>query len=287
MEKSRIKELRKLLRPIPVSQFLHYRDWLKALYVSVKAQDADYSYTQFAEDLGFSKTNVLRLVVAGSRPLTAKAGEKIALALGLTGGTKKYWLTLVSYNGERLPVLRDKYFAMLMELKSQQQPHELDPLQAEYFSEWFHPVIREMTELKTFDGTPEWIRDRLEFPLRLDQVRKSLEVLAKLKVIRFDTEKGRFVRSLEKIRTDSEVDSLAVVRYHQKMIEMGKESITTVDETRRDVRAVTIAIPEKSIAILKGKIEEWIFEMAQLESGEHDADQVIQINVQMFPFTKK
>jgi len=236
MEKSRIKGLKKLLKPIPVSKFLHYRDWLKALFLSAKSQDNDYSYAQFADDLGFSKTNVLRLVITGSRPLTLKAAEKIASALAMTGGAKKYWLALVAYNGERLPALRDKYFAILMELKAEQQPYELDPLQAEYFSEWYHPVVREMTGLLAFDGTPEWIRDHLEFTVRLDQVRRSFEVLTKLKVIRFDAEKGRYVRSQERIRTDSEVDSIAVVRYHQKMIEMGKESITTIDEKRRDVR---------------------------------------------------
>jgi uncharacterized protein (TIGR02147 family) len=286
MEKSRIKDLKKMLKLIPVSQFLHYRDWLKALYLSTKSKVNDYSYTQFADDLGFSKTNVLRLVIAGSRPLSGKAAEKIAHALAMTGGVRKYWLALVAYNGERLPVLRDKYFATLMELKAEQQPHELDPLQAEYFSEWYHPVVREMTGLHAFDGTPEWIRDHLEFTLRLDQVRRSLEVLTKLKVIRFDAEKGRYVRTLEKIRTDSEVDSMAVVRYHQKMIEMGKESITTIEESRRDVRALTVALPEKSIAILKGKIEEWITEMAQMEKDDDTPEQVIQINVQMFPFTK-
>jgi uncharacterized protein (TIGR02147 family) len=287
MEESRIKELKKLLKPIPVSRFLHYRDWLKALYLAVKSQYEDYSYIQFADDLGFSKTNVLRLVINGSRPLTSKAAEKIALSLSMTGKAKKYWLVLVAYNGERLPVLRDTYFSSLIELKTEERPHELDPLQAEYFSEWYHPVVREMTGLSAFDGTPEWIRDHLEFNVRLDQVRRSLEVLTTLRVIRFDAGKGRYVRSQEKIRTDSEVDSMAVVRYHHKMIEMGKESITTIDEARRDVRAVTVALPEKSIAILKGKIEEWMAEIAQLERDEDEAEQVIQINVQMFPFTKK
>jgi len=287
MNQSRIKELKKLVRLIPVSQFLHYRDWLRALYTSIKSQHETYTYIQFADDLGFSKTNVLRLVITGNRPLTAKAGEKISRALNMTGGAKKYWATLVAYNGERSPSMRDRYFSKLMELKAEQQPHELDPLQAEYFSEWYHPVVREMTALKAFDGTPEWIRDNLQFTLRLDQVRQSLDVLTKLKIICFDAEAGRFVRSLAEIRTDSEVDSIAVIRYHQKMIEMGKESITTVDETRRDVRALTMALSEKSIILLKGKIEQWINEMAQMEIGDGDPDQVIQINVQMFPFTKK
>lgn len=286
MVTSGIKTLKELCQVIPVTQYLHYRDWLKALYASAKARLDEYSYLQFAEDLSFSKTNVLRLVIAGKRPLTVKAAEKIATALSLTGATRRFWLALVAYNGERLPAKRDQLFQTLMSLKTQSRPHELDPLQAEYFSEWYHPVVREMTGLKDFDGSPEWIRDRLFFPVRLEQVKRSLEVLSDLKVIRFDTNKGRYVRCGTTIRTRAEVDSMAIVRYHQKMIEIGKESLTSVDEDRRDVRAVTISVSEKNLTVLKGKIEEWVSEMAAMEETEDGADQVVQINVQMFPFTK-
>lgn len=287
MAKSGIKELKKLTGLIPVSQCLHYRDWLKALYAAVKAQIDEYSYLHFAEDLGFSKTNVMRLVIAGKRPLTLKAAEKITQSLGLTGVHRKFWLTLVAYNGERHPAKRDSLFQTLISLKSESRPHELDPLQAEYFGEWYHPVIREITGLSAFDGSAEWIRDHLAFPLRLEQIRRSLEILSGLKVIRFDTAKGSYFRTDAPIKTDSEVDSMAIVRFHQKMIEIGKESVTTVQEDRRDIRAVTIAIAEKNIPLLKGKIEEWIMEMAGMEGDASDADQVVQINVQMFPFTRK
>lgn len=287
MKTDGIKELKRLAAVIPVTQSLHYRDWLKALYAAAKARHAAYSYLKFAEDLGFSRSNVLRLVIAGRRPLTVKAAEKIAQALAMSGSAKRFWLTLVSYNGERLPANRDVLFQTLMELKTGSVPHELDPLQAEYFSEWYHPVVREMTGLRAFDGSPEWIRDRMVFPLRLEQIRRSMEVLSALRVIRFVPELGKYVRSDETIRTDAEVDSMAIVRYHQKMIEIGKESITTVEDTRRDVRAVTIAVAEKHLPLLKGKIEEWIMEMAAMEGDPAETDQVVQINVQMFPFTKK
>jgi uncharacterized protein (TIGR02147 family) len=287
MKKDTIKELRKLTAVLPVTRCLHYRDFLKSLYAAMKALLPEYSYLQLAEDLGFSRTNVLRLVIAGQRPLTVKAAEKIAQGLALTGSSRKFWLTMVAYNGERLPARRDRLFQDLMSLKTESAPHELDPLQAEYFSEWYHPVIREMTGLAAFDGSPEWIRDHLAFPLRLEQIRRSLEVLAGLRVIRFAPEFGRYVRTDETIRTDAEVDSMAIVRYHQKMIEIGKEAVTTVDEQRRDVRAVTISVAEKHLPLLKGRIEEWILEMAAMEGDPAETDQVVQINVQMFPFTRK
>jgi uncharacterized protein (TIGR02147 family) len=86
--------------------------------------------------------------------------------------------------------------------------------------------------------------------------------------------------------TVAEVDSLALVRYHQKMIEMGREAITTVPEDERDVRAVTVTLPRRVVPLLKGRIEEWVKEIAALESPGDPGDEVIQVNVQMFPFTK-
>lgn len=278
--------LRKIAGEVQVTQHLSYRDFLRALYTRAKAEISSYSYLQFAEDLGFSRTNVLRLVIVGERPLTAKAASKIAKAIDLHGSSLRYWTTLVNYANERLPQQRDQLFRLLMSYKTRAEPVALGATEAEYYGEWYHPVIREMTALQGFDGSAEWLKARLAFPLRLEQIKRSLELLAQLGYIRLDKRAGRYVRSEQRVATDAEVDSLAVVRYHQKMIEIGRESITTVDEDQRDVRAVTVTLPKDRIAVLKGKIEEWVNEIAAMEEDGVAGDEVIQVNVQMFPFTK-
>ena len=282
--------IRAAARELPVTQFLSHRDYLRALYVRMKQQAKSYSYLQFAVDLGFSRTNVLRLVIIGQRPLTAKAGERIAKALELHGPERRYFSTLVKYAQARVAAEREELFKQLVSEKTKAKPAELGPDQAEYFGEWYHPVIREMTALAGFDGDPSWIKERLGFPLRLEQIRRSLELLAKLGVIQCDSASGRYHRSELKVATDAEVDSLALIRFHQKMIEIGRESITTIDEDRRDIRAVTVTLPRELIPILKGKIEAWVMEIAAMEDAQGDqgraGDQVIQVNVQMFPFTK-
>jgi uncharacterized protein (TIGR02147 family) len=278
--------LRQVAAGLAVTDYLAYRDYLKALYVRAKALSDSYSYLQIAEDLGFSRTNVVRLVIAGQRPLTSKAAEKIAKALDLHGADRRYWTTLVKYANARLPAERDNLFRLLMSYKTKSQPSELDPVQAEYFSEWYHPVIREMTALADFHGDPEWIKGKLTFPLRLEQIKRSLELLEKLGVIRRDPALGRYTRTADRIATDAEVDSIAIVRFHQKMIEIGRESITVVPEHARDIRAVTVTLPKSALPVLKGKIEEWLAQVAAMEDEDGPGEQVVQVNVQMFPFTR-
>jgi uncharacterized protein (TIGR02147 family) len=280
------KRLRELAASVDVTQYLNHRAYLAEVYRVLKASLEGYTYLVFADDLGFSKTNVMRLVIVGQRPLTPKAAQRVAAALGLKSGARRYFETLVEYAHERLPARRDELFAELLTLKARSEAPSLPAPLADYFGAWYHPVIREMTALADFDGDAEWIKQRLAFPLRLDEIKRSLELLAELGYIAYDARAGRYVRVGATIVTEAEIDSLAVVRYHQKMIEMGREAITTVAEEERDVRAVTVTLPRRAVALLKGRIEEWVKEIAALESPEAPGEEVIQVNVQMFPFTK-
>ena len=79
---------------------------------------------------------------------------------------------------------------------------------------------------------------------------------------------------------------MAVVAFHQNLIQMGAQAITSVDEGQRDIRAVTVSLPRSSIHILKGKIEEFVAAVAAMEDSEQSGEQVMQLNVQLFPFTK-
>ncbi len=278
--------IREVVRALDVSASLSPRDFLKAVYDATKARiDGAYSYLQYAEDLGFSRSNVVRLMVIGERPMTPKAGERLADGLGLHGSARRYWTTLVRYVHERLPAERERLFQLLCSYRSQTAPRELDPLQLEYFSEWYHPAIREMAGLEGFDGTAEWIQERLGFPLRLEQVKRSVDLLKRLKLVVLEAATGRWVRGGGVIATSGEVDAVSIVRYHQKMLEVARESITVVDEDRRDVRAVTVSLPESALPLLKRRLEAFAHELAALEV--EGGDEVVQINMQMFPFTKR
>lgn len=273
-------------KQVGVTGFLNPHEFLGHLYSLVKSKSFSYSYLDYSEDLGFSRSNVMRLMISGQRPITLKSAERIVHALELTGVDRRYFMILIKYSLCRVISERDDLFKELVSLKTKKSPKVLSPNLAEYFSEWYHPVIREMTGLKDFSGDPHWIRERLNFGLRLDQIKRSLELLSSLGYIEYLDEDKIWRRSDQKITTDDEVDSLALIRYHQKMIEIGRESLTVLDENQRDIRAATLSVPASLLPILKAKVATWIYEMSELEKSTETADQVVQINVQMFAFTK-
>lgn len=280
-------ELIKTARGLKVTEYLSGMDYLKVLFHLMKQAWPAYTHQDFAEGLGFARTNnMMRLIISGKRNLTTKAAQKIATALDLHGTDRRYWTTLVQYNIARTVEERESLFKLLMTYKSRSQPAQLDDAQMRYFSEWYHPVIRELLALNDVPGDAEAIQGRLAFPLRLDEIKESLKLLVELGAIRFDVSKKTYVRTEERIATDQEVDSMAIVRFHQKMIEIGRESITRVHEDLRSINAVTVSLPKAAVPLIKGKIQELVNELLAIEEKSSEAEDVYQMNIQLFPFTK-
>lgn len=283
---------REIVASIPVTNFLEPQPYLLAVYQKAKASFPSYSYLKFAVDLGFAQSNVIRLVIANERSLTPKTGRRIGKALGLRGAHYRYWIKLVTYSYERVPNVRETLLRELVSLKSVTKPRELSATEASYFDKWYHPVIREMAGLPNFCGDPVWIQQRLTFPLRLDEIRRSLEVLESLNLIRLDKTSNRYLKT-EQIQTGSDVDSMALVLFHQNMIDAGKESITRVDESLREIQSLTISVPVSAVEQLKAKMALLVQEVLALENSHVESSdpsvptEVFQLNMQLFPFTHK
>lgn len=273
-----------------VVDYLDCRQYLLALYQEAKRKIKNYSYLRFAEDLGFGATNVIRLVIIGSRTLTLKAGRKIADSLSLHGTSRRYWTTLVEYHAENDSGERERLLRLLTGYKSQSLNSEVSQQQMEYFSEWYHPIIREALGLSKDGLTADEVKEVLDFPLRLDQVKKSLDLLVKLGFAELKNDDGRYQRTPENVVTPSEVEGLAIVRFHQKMTESAKESITRIEERRRSISAATICLPESKIELIKERIDQLMQEVMAMEedaSASKESSAVFQLNVQFFPFTKR
>jgi uncharacterized protein (TIGR02147 family) len=268
-----------------ISEFTDYRVYLQTIYAKAKSNLPSYSYIKFAVDLGFGSTNMLRLIIIGDRSITAKTAQKLANALDLHGDERKYFVKLIEFDHEKDATARDQLIDSVLKYRNRIAPEALDETQLKYFSEWYNPVVREMVGMDDFQPDPDWIRQRLNFPLHLSEIKKSLEVLEEIGFINKDSKTGKYKRSKARIHTPFEVDSLAIVRFHQKMIEMGKESITRISEKEREINALTANIPAEALPLLREKITQLMDEMENLES-ETKGGRVYQLNIQLFPFTK-
>ncbi len=278
--------LAKTSSSVAPSGYLDYRLYLKAVFEAVKQQLGSYSYRAFAEDLGFGPTTVMHQIVSGYRPLTLKAAQRVAGPLGLKSIERRFFLALVEHGNTKLAAKRDELFKRLLELKGETLAEELDKDRLEYFSAWWHPVIRELVGARGFKDDPDWIAKKIAPRLRPEQAKESLALLDRLGLIERDAETGKLRQTQKRISTGHRIKGMAIAGFHREMIDLAREALTRVPAQRRDVSALTVCVDEATAQRLKAMIH--AFQLQLLDEAEKatDGDEVYQVNIQLFPFTE-
>jgi uncharacterized protein (TIGR02147 family) len=279
--------LKQVCLHVKPSLYLDYAGFLEDVFQWLKSHSKGYSYLSYAEDLGFSKTNVVHLMIRGKRRLSSKGVARITDALNIRGAERLYLETLVRYQNARLSTDRELLFSRLMEIKARSLSSAIEQHQLEYYSEWFHPVIRELVGMEGFNPDPHWIVKHIEPRVLPEQARKSLALLQELNLIKVNPESGKFELTSQHLSTGDEIASHAVVRYHQRTIEIGRESVTNFDHTERNVSAVTISISEEIFEKISEEISAFRKRILELSEQDKSPDRVYQMNIQLFPFTRR
>lgn len=280
-------ELRRLAGKIKPTSYKTATDYLAAVYKHLKASIDDYSYIRFTEDLGFGTCNALYLIISGNRPLTLKGAQKIITALDITGVQRKYFIEMVQVARSKDLGEREQSFERLVELKSQALVKTLDKSQLEFFSHWYHGAILELLGLENAEDDPQWISKHLMPPVPVRTVSASLGFLTKMGLLAFDESRQRLFPTKESITTGSEVYGLAIMRYHQQMIALGRDSLVNVAPMERDITASTFTIPAERIGEFKTKIQNFRKELRDFAASMDNPDEVVQINIQLFPLARQ
>ncbi len=268
---------------VPPSRFTDARTWLGEFYEAIKSEVDKYSYVQVAVDLGFSATNGIFLMIRGHRRISLETAKIIAEALELNGREEEYLLLMSEYENTKLTHERERIFTELVKLKGRCELSRVDRAQLRFFTEWYHSVIRELVGLPCFSEDSYWICEQLNPHIRPRQASESLSLLVELRLIRKDDATNKYIQCDQYITTGDEVSSLAIVRFHQQMIDLGKESITNLSEDDRDVSAIQVAANSELMAKIKDEVRNFRKHLIEMCAGAKESDRILQLNMQIFP----
>lgn len=274
----------KVLGAVSAMSYIDYKPYLEAVYRGFKRQFGRYTYIEFAQDLGFAATNVIHRIIKGKRPLTVKAAERIAEALSMGALTHRYFTTMVGYLYSNDAAARSELFNQMLQMKNQVVRSNMSRSQLSYFSEWYHPVVREMLTLKHFKPDPAWIAQKMRPHIRKDQAEKSVQLLKELGLATVAAD-GRIEPTAANVTTGDEVKSIALVRYHYSVIDLARNAIPSVEPKMRDVSAVTISVSPDAVKEIKAEIQAFRKKLMAIADKAEDKSMVYQVNFQMFPLT--
>lgn len=266
--------------------YLDYRQYLSDVFESMKQDDSSFSYRNFARLAGSTSPNLLQLITARKLNISNSQLSSLAAALELKAKEENYFETIVAFDHAKTHQEKDKYFQRILLTREYLSIKTIEKKQYEYFSHWYNPVIRELVTHPEYPDDPAWIAERIIPGVSLGKVKKGIELLAALDLIRRTGDGLGWVQTDRTISTPSEVLSMAVTKYHQDIITLGCESIERFNTKERDIRSVTIGLTKEGYIELKRRMECFWKEILAFADTNECTDQVMQVNMQLFPLSK-
>lgn len=276
-----------LTRP-NIFEYEDYRLFLRDLYLYLKEVQRGFSHRFFSKKAGFASPNMLKLVIDRTRNVTSKTFPKFVRGLKMTPQEADFFSILVNFNQATSEDEKTEAFREMTKNRKFRKIHELSREIFRFYAQWFHIVIREMIDLKNFQSDPGWISQHLHPHVSKEEVKRALKLLLKLKLIKKNREERYLERTDPIIATTPEVNSLAIVHFHQSMMGLASQSLSTVPAEERDITAATLGLRINDLPRIKKKIETFRKNLlAESEAIADKPDRIYQLNIQLFPVTEQ
>lgn len=270
--------------------YTDYRVFLKDYYNALKKSMPGFSYKYMAERAGFSSRSFQKLVIDGKKNLTKESILKIAKALRLNKKVTGYFENIVFFTQVKELDRKVYYLELIDKFRKRNKPEMLLPAEYGYIEEWYYPILREIVELPEFDEDPEKIAKMLLFALKPDIIKKSLDFLLSEGFLQRD-EKGRLVKREKNLHTGrvehNATLAVKVRQFHLKMIELAAKAVADFPNDIRHVTNTTLSMSKESYEKALKRIETMRYELLELAKADDNADQIYQLNVNLFPMIKK
>ena len=266
-------------------QYQDYRQFLRDWAAQAKKQRS-FSFRGFSQRAGFSSPNFFKLVMDGERNLSPESIEKFIVGLKLNKQEAEYFRHLVLFNQAEKTEQKNQAYQNMLRSRKLREVQAIDKSQYEFYSTWYHPIVRELAIATHGNGSAEWIATQIFPAISIDEVQKSLQLLEKLGLLHKQAD-GRWKQVNNIISTGPEVQSHLLHIYHLNILELGKHALKAISPNRRDFGSLTLSVAKHRLPELKQKIQQFRREILALVAQDEESELFVQLNTQLFPLTRE
>ena len=272
---------------VDIFNYLDYRRFLRDLVKELKAKQ-QYNVRTFARKAEIRTPGYMKMVIDGKRNLTAETADKFCRALDITDQERKYFEYLVLYNQTTDPDLKKDYLEELLALCPRSAQYKMEKNQYRYFSRPHYITIYEMVALPDFQEDYKWIAKRCFPPVRTSEAKEAIDSLLKLELLKRD-ENGKLYQTQKVIHTGDKNTKIAeTYHYHEAVLNLARHALGSLKQEDRHYNSLTLPLSQKKFLKIIDKFYSLQNEILQeLEAPEADANEIYQINFQLYPVTKK
>jgi uncharacterized protein (TIGR02147 family) len=269
-----------------VFDYSSFRKWMKDYVEAYKGLDFSFSYRAAAKKFGFASPNYLQQVIDGKRNLSDKSIAQISGACKIGKKESRYFSLLVHFAQAEDFADKNRLFSEIIHSKTHSSVMKIIAGQSEYYNEWYHCVVRELTVgMRTDSMDYAGIARRVYPALLPKQVKKSIGMLLKRGFIRTN-DAGIIEQASPLIATDRETQSIVIRNFHRKMLGIAQDSLAAVPAEKREISSITMKISRAGFERVKRRIQDFKEELMHLIQEDENTDRVYQANFTLFPLSK-
>lgn len=270
---------------INIYEYQNYRTYLQDYFKEEKERNPRFSHRAVLMKMGISSTGFLANVMSGKSNLTNAHIARLGKILKLSARDTQYFENLVHFTQSKTIEEKNEYYERI----SASQKYKLKVLSKKQlclYEEWYYSVIRELLYFIEFKNDFCALAKMVDPPIRAQEAKKAIETLNKLGLIKKDT-KGVYKQTDAVVTSGDEVDSFHVANFQLSTMDYAKRALEKVKGKDRDISVVTMTLSEESFLKIKQEIQEFRKKLCRIAEMESAPDQVFQLNINLFPVTKR
>jgi uncharacterized protein (TIGR02147 family) len=267
-------------------QYTDFRAYLRDYFKEQKSSHAFFSHPFFARKANIKSTGFVMHVMNGERNLTKPVALNIARAMGLTAAQTAYFEDLVSFDQAKKQSDKEYYLERIAAKRKNVRAKPLNDRQYEFYSAWYHSVIRELVTLLDNNSGPAVLAKLMVPSCTPKQVKESLRLQEELGILKKD-KNGNYCQDQSFISAGGPVRNTAVVKFQKEMLEQAKATWDRFKTEEATMHTATLCMSGDLVERIRQEIREFkerLFEIVAKEKKK--PDRVFHLNINLFPMTK-
>jgi uncharacterized protein (TIGR02147 family) len=262
-----------------ITEYKDYRIFFNDFIIFKKSSNPFWSYGLWAKGLGLTGASTLSMIMSGKRNPSKKLCHTFSDYFKFDQRESEYFIKLVSIqkqtknNPELTEILLEK--SKIETFEQTQKP---------LFFDWRAFVIRELTKLEDFQEDINWVRERLNNKMTIQEIKDVTQNLIIHGALERDAS-GNLKATSQTILPGNNIRREDAKIFHNEISELGRKSFN-IDINQRALNSSTLSIKQENLPDAKEMIRNFQVEFSKILE-EDGADEVFQLNIQFFPITQK
>ncbi len=267
----------------PITAYTDYRKYLKD-YILEKKKSGYVSNRWFAKKVGVNSSSWLTTILQGKKGLSKITANKISSALNHNRTEALYFENLVFFNQAKTREEQNLYYNEIASIRGTLKIETVDEDKFEFYSKWYHSVIRSIVGLIDFKDDFKTLAKSLSPAITESEAKKSVNLLERLKLIEKKEDNSYKLTSVA-ISAAEVIQSLAITNFQQETMKLAWEALDRFPKEKRDITTLTLGVSEKGFQEIKKEIVEFRNKVSKIAINDEPADWVYQLNLQYFPMS--